>query len=190
VTFAGGWLCKVCWKSNLQEDRDCFRCGTPRDADDEEVEARRADLAAAAAWPDERPDIFIALPVVIFRGYAWVWQRGGIGMMVLVLLIASVGVTDPGYLVLTGGLGVGIFVGGVLAGEVSEGMHDREVSAFVLGIVLAFVGVIGWVLAFETLAPDLASLAAVRWGSVLLFGGAGIAAIAGLLLLYLGRDRS
>ena len=190
VTFADGWVCKACWKSNRNQDPVCYRCRTPREADEAEVEARRAAAAAAAERPEAVPDIVIALPVVIFRGYARVWQRGGLGIMAFLLLIAFAGVTDPGYLLLTGGLGAGIFIGGILAGEVSEGMRDREIWAFVVGIMLAVVGAIGSVFAFETLAPDLANPVAIRWASLLVFGGAGAAAIAGLVLIYLRRDRS
>jgi len=189
VTFRDGWVCKACWKSNRQQDPVCYRCKTPRHADDAEVEQRRAAAAAAAEKPEAVPDIVIALPVVIFRGYARVWQRGGLGILALLLLIAFGGVTDPGYLLLTGGMGAGIFVTGILAGEVSEGMRDREIWAFLVGIVLAIVGGIGSVFAFDALAPDLASPAAIRWGSLIVFGGAGLAAIAGLVLLYVRRDR-
>jgi hypothetical protein len=189
VTFADGWVCKACWKSNRNQDPVCYRCRTPRDADVAEVEARKAAAAAAAERPEAVPDIVIALPVVIFRGYARVWQRGGLGVMGFLLLIAFAGVTDPGYLLLTGGLGAGIFIGGILAGEVSEGMRDREIWAFVVGIMLAVVGAIGSVFAFETLAPDLANPVAIRWASLLVFGGAGAAAIAGLVLIYVRRDR-
>jgi hypothetical protein len=190
VTFRDGWVCKACWKSNRNQDPVCYRCHTPRNADDAEVEERRAAAAAAAERPEAVPDIVIALPVVIFRGYARAWQRGGLGVMGFLVLIALAGVTDPGYLLLTGGLGAGIFISGILAGEVSEAMRDREVWAFVIGIVLAVIGVIGSVLAFETLAPGLANPVAIRWGSILVFGGAGLAAIAGLVLLYVRRERA
>ena len=189
MTFRDGWVCKTCWKGNRAQDPACYRCKTPRDADEAEVEARRAAAAAAAERPEAVPDIVIALPVVIFRGYARVWQRGGLGVMALLLLIAFGGVTDPGYLLLTGGMGAGIFVTGILAGEVSEAMRDREIWAFVVGIVLAIVGALGSVFAFQALAPDLASPLAIRWGSLIVFGGAGLAAIAGLVLLFLKRER-
>jgi hypothetical protein len=39
-------------------------------------------------------------------------------------------------------------------------------------------------MAFEILAPGLVNPTAIRWGSVIIFGGAGVAAIAGLVLLY------
>jgi hypothetical protein len=188
VTFPDGWVCQACWKGNRAQDPVCYRCGTPREADEAEVEARRAAAIAAKERPEAVPDIVIALPVVIFRSYARVWQRGGLGVMGLLLLIAFAGVTDPGYLLLTGGIGVGLFISGILAGEVSEGMRDREIWAYILGIVLAVVGAIGSVFAFETLAPGLANPVAIRWTSLLVFGGAGAAAIAGLVLLWVRRD--
>lgn len=189
MTFRDGWICKACWKSNRQQDPSCLRCKTPRDADDAAVEAARAAKEAAATHPEAVPDIVVALPVWVFRGYARVWQRGGIGVMALLLIIAFGGVTDLGYLGLTAAMGAGLFISGILAGEASEAMRDREVWAYLVGIGLAVVGAIGSVFAFETLAPGLADPIAIRWGSLLVFGGAGLAAIGGLVMMYLRRER-
>ena len=41
VTFADGWICKACWKSNRPQDPVCYRCKTPQDADDATVDAQR-----------------------------------------------------------------------------------------------------------------------------------------------------
>ena len=139
--------------------------------------------------PEAVPDIVVALPVVIFRGYSRAWLRGGFVVLGSLLLFAFAGVTDIGYLVLTGGLGAGLIVCGVLSGEVSDAMREREIWAFIAGIGLAVVGAIGSVLAIETLGPGLFSPAAIRWTSLLVFGGAGIAAAAGLVLILLRRDR-
>ena len=86
------------------------------------------------------------------------------------------------------GLGAGLIVIGFLAGEVSDAMRDREPWAFLVGIGLSVLAVIGSVMAFEVLAPDLVNPSAIRWGSVTVFGGAGIAAAAGLFLLVTRRD--
>lgn len=188
MTFADGWTCRACWKSNRPQDPVCYRCKTPRDADDAAVEAQRTAAEARKAQPEVVPDIVVALPVVIFRGYSRVWLRGGLGVLALLLLFAFGGVTDIGYLILTGGLGVGLIVVGFLAGEVSEAMREREVWAFAVGIGLSVVAVVGSVLAFEVLAPGLANPTAIRWGSVIVFGGAGVAAIAGLVLIFTRRD--
>ena len=153
------------------------------------MEATRAAAAAAAERPEAVPDIVVALPVVIFRGYARAWLRGGLGVLGLLLLMAFSGVTDPGYLLVTGGLGAGLVFSGILAGEASEAMRNREVWAFIVGIGLAVVGVVGSVLAFDAFAPGLLSPTAVRWGSVMVFGGAGAASIAGLVLLFVRRER-
>src|SRR5688572_24024632 len=112
MTFADGWICKACWKSNRPQDPVCYRCKTPRDADELGVEAQRAAVAAKAEQPEAVPDIVVALPVVIFRGYSRVWLRGGMGVMALLLLLVFGGVTDVGYLLLTGGLGAGLIIFG------------------------------------------------------------------------------
>ena len=190
MTFPDGWICKACWKSNRRQDPACLRCRTPREADEAAVEAARAAKAAATEKPEAVPDIVVALPVVVFRGYARVWQRGGIGVMALLLLFAFGGVTDLGYLGLTAAMGAGLFIAGILAGEVSEAMRDREVWAYLVGIALAVVGAIGSVIAFELLAPDVASPVAIRWTSLIVFGGAGLAAIAGLVMMYVRRERA
>ena len=188
MTFADGWTCRACWKSNRPQDPVCYRCKTPRDADDAAVEAQRAATSARSEQPETVPDIVVALPVVIFRGYSKAWLRGGLGVLALLALIAFGGVTDLGYLALTGGLGAGLIVIGFLAGEVSDAMRERELWAFVTGVVLSVVGGIGSVMAFDVMAPGLVSPTAIRWGSVLVFGGAGLAAAAGLVLLFTKRD--
>ena len=190
MTFRDGWICKACWKSNRQQDPYCLRCKTPRHADDAAVEAARKAKEAAATAPEAVPDIVVALPVVIFRGYARAWQRGGLGVMGLLLVLGFGGVTDLGYLGLTAGMGIGLFISGILAGEVSEAMRDREAWAYLVGVGLAIVGAIGSVIAIETFAPGLISGVAVRWTSLLVFGGAGLAAATGLVMMYLKRERA
>lgn len=188
MTFADGWICKACWKSNRPQDPVCYRCKTPRDADEATVTAQRAEAAARAERPEAVPDIVVALPVVIFRGYARAWLRGGFGVLGLALLFAFGGVTDLGYLGLTAGLGAGLIVCGVLSGEITDAMRDREAWAFAVGIVLSVVGAVGSVLAVETVAAGLFSPATIRWVSLLVFGVAGIAAAAGLVLIYVRRE--
>jgi hypothetical protein len=189
MTFADGWICKACWKSNRPQDPVCYRCKTPRDADESAVEAQRAAAVARAETPEVVPDIVVALPVVIFRGYSRVWLRGGMAVMVFLLLLVFGGITDVGYLLLTGGMGAGLIVFGLLAGEVSDAMRNREAWAFVIGVGLSVVAVIGSVLAFSIWAPDLVNPTGIRVGSVVVFGGAGAAAIAGLVMMFIRRER-
>ena len=188
MTFADAWICKACWKPNRPQDPACYRCKTPREADDAEVEARRAAAAARAEQPEAVPDIVVALPVVIFRGYSRVWLRSGFVVLALLLLEVFAGVTDVGYLILTGGLGIGLIAFGFMAGEVSDAMRNREVWAFVLGVGLSIVAVVGTVTAFDILAPGLVNPAGIRVGSLVVFGGAGVAAIAGLVMMFTRRE--
>jgi hypothetical protein len=189
MTFADGWICKACWKSNRPQDPVCYRCKTPRDAEESAVEAQRAAAVARAETPEVVPDIVVALPVVIFRGYSRVWLRGGMAVMVFLLLLVFGGITDVGYLLLTGGMGAGLIVFGLLAGEVSDAMRNREAWAFVIGVGLSVVAVIGSVLAFSIWAPDLVNPTGIRVGSVVVFGGACAAAIAGLVMMFIRRER-
>lgn len=188
MTFVDAWICKACWKPNRQQDPVCYRCKTPRDADEAAIEAQRAAAAARAERPEAVPDIVVALPVVIFRGYSRVWLRSGFFVLALLALLVFGGVTDVGYIVLTGGLGTGLIAVGLLAGEVSDAMRNREAWAFVVGIGLSVVAVIGSVVAFQVFAPDLVNPTGIRIGSLVVFGGAGAAAIAGLVLLVMRRD--
>ena len=94
MTFADGWVCQACWKSNRPKDPVCYRCKTPRDADDATVEATRAAAEAKVEQPEAVPDVVVAVPVVIFRSYARVWQRGGFVVLGFLVLIAIGGVTD------------------------------------------------------------------------------------------------
>jgi len=189
MTVGERWVCPVCWKSNHPQAVACWHCKTGRGLERDEVEARRAAVAEQAARPEAVPDIVVALPVVVFRSYAKAWLRGGLGLLVVPILIGLAGVPDVTTLLLSGGFAVGLVVFGFLAGEVAEGMRDREVWAFITGLVLAVVGAIGSVLAFETFAPGLISPTAVRWGSLIIFGGAGLAAAAGLMLMFVRRER-
>jgi hypothetical protein len=67
-------------------------------------------------------------------------------------------------------------------------MRDREPWAYVVGVGLAIGGAIGSVYAFNVLAPDIVSPTAIRWVSVIVFGGAGLAALAGAVLLFVRRE--
>ena len=153
------------------------------------VEERRAAAAARAVQPEAVPDIVVALPVVIFRSYARAWMRGGLGLLAVPLLLAFGGVTDLTWLFFSGGFAVGLVIFGLLAGEVADGMRDREVWAFVAGVVMSIVAAIGSVMAFDVFAPGLISPTAVRWLSLIIFGGSGAAAVAGLVLMYVRRER-
>lgn len=188
MTLPERWICQVCWKSNHPQAPACWHCKTGRGLDEQDVEAQRVAVASKKEAPEAIPDIVVALPVVIFRGYAKTWLRGGLGTLALPVLLGLGGVTDVTYLLFTGGLAAGLIVFGFLAGEVADGMRDREVWAFLVGIGLAVVGAIGSVLAFEVFLPGLVNPTAVRWGSILVFGGAGLAAAAGLVLIFLRRE--
>jgi hypothetical protein len=191
MTATTGWVCKVCWKWNRPEDDPCFRCKAPRGVtEDAEVEAHRKALEAKAAEPEPVPDIVVALPVWVFRGYARVWLRGGIGLLGLLALMAFGGVTDLLWYGLTVGFSAALVVCGFLAGEVADGMRNREVWAFITGIILSVVAVIGSITAFSVFAPGLINPAAVRWGSLIVFGGAGVAATGGLVMLIRAGRRA
>lgn len=187
MTASERWICRVCWKSNHPAEPVCWKCRSPRDVADTEVERHRAAVQARAERPEAIPDIVVALPVVVFRGYARAWQRGGLGAFAIPLLLGFGGVTDIGWLLVTGGLAAGLVAGGFVAAEAADGMRDREPWAFVAGLVLSVVGAIGSVMAFETFAPSLLPPTAVRWGSLIVFGGAGLAAAAGLVLMVVRR---
>lgn len=188
MTVGDRWICQVCWKSNHPQAAACWHCRTSRDLDRDRVEEQRVAVASKKEAPEAIPDIVVALPVVIFRGYAKTWLRGGLAMIALPVILGLGGVTDVTYLLFTGGLAAGLIVFGFLAGEVADGMRDREVWAFLVGVGLAVVGAIGSVLAFEVFVPGLINPTAVRWSSIIVFGGAGLAAAAGLVLMYLRRE--
>jgi hypothetical protein len=190
VTAGDQWVCKVCWKLNRPRDEVCWRCKAPRGTTEEgEVTRHREALEAKAAMPEPVPDLVVAVPVTVFRGYGKAWVRGGLALFGLLALIALGGVTDMAYLGLTGGMGAGLVICGLLAGEVSEGMRNREIWAYVAGIALSVAGGIGSVFAFNAFAPDLFSPTAVRWLSLIVFGGAGIAAIVGLVMVLRAAAR-
>lgn len=185
------WICKVCWQRNRARDEVCWRCKSAPELDDANLDAKRKEheqaLAARAERAQAVPDALVAIPVVVFRSYAKAWQRGGIGLVGVLLLMAFGGVTDVLWLALTIGFAVGLFIIGIVSGEVAEGMRNRETWAYLAGIAISVAGGIGSVLAFDVFAPGLISPTAVRWVSLFVFGGAAIAAIAGLVMLLRNR---
>ncbi len=183
MTTNGVWICKACWQKNRARDEVCWRCKAPPDPTSEEVTTAQRGLEARRERASKVPDAVVAVPVVVFRGYAKAWQRGGLSLLALLLLFAFGGVTDLLWFGLTIGFGVGLFITGMLAGEVAEGMRERELWAYLAGIALSVAGGIGSVMAFSVFAPDLISPNAIRVGSLVVFGGAAVAAVAGLVLL-------
>jgi hypothetical protein len=183
MTTGGAWICKACWQRNRARDEVCWRCKAPPEATSEEIAAAQRGLEARRERASKVPDAVVAVPVVVFRGYAKAWQRGGLSMLALLLLFAFGGVTEVLWFGLTIGFGVGLFITGMLAGEVAEGMRERELWAYLAGIALSVAGGIGSVVAVSIFAPDLFSPTAIRFGSLLVFGGAAAAATAGLVLL-------
>jgi len=169
--------------------RGLLACKAPRGTNEEgEIARHREVLEAKAAAPEPVPDIVVALPVTIFRGYGKAWVRGGFVTFGLLALLAFSGETDIAYLAVTGAFGAGLIVCGLAAGEVTEGMRNREVWSYVAGIALSVSGGIGSVFAFNVFAEGLISPTAVRWLSLIVFGGAGIAAAVGLLMVLRARQ--
>jgi hypothetical protein len=164
------WICKVCWQRNRARDEVCWRCKSAPELEDANLDARRKEheqaLAARAQRAQAVPDALVAVPVVVFRSYAKAWQRGGIGLVGVLLLMAFGGVTDVLWLAL---------------------MRNRETWAYLAGIAISVAGGIGSVLAFDVFAPDLINPTALRWVSLFVFGGAAVAAIAGLVMLLRNR---
>jgi hypothetical protein len=189
MTVAGRWICRVCWKSNWPDADRCKTCGSPRDLEEGELEAQRLAVAERAAQPEPVPDLLVALPAVVFRAYARVWTRGGVGLLAIVGLMLFAGVTDVGLLLFSVGVCAGLFIFGVAAGEVSDGMRGRELWSYIAGIVMSVVAIVGSTVAFNAFAPGLVDPNAVRWGSILIFGASGLAAAAGLVLLVTHRDK-
>jgi hypothetical protein len=183
VTTADVWICKACWQKNRARDEVCWRCKAPPGVDEAQAQAHRDALEARKQRASAVPDAVVAVPVVVFRSYAKAWQRGGLSLFALLLLFAFGGVTDLLWFGLTIGFGLGLFITGMVAGEVAEGMREREVWAYLAGIALSVAGGIGSVVAFSIFAPDLINPAAIRWVSLFVFGGAAVAAIAGLVML-------
>jgi hypothetical protein len=180
---AEAWICKACWQKNRARDEVCWRCKAPPGVDEAQVQAHRDALEARKQRATVVPDAVVAVPVVVFRSYAKAWQRGGLSLFVLLFLFAFGGVTDVLWFALTVGFGLGLFITGMVAGEVAEGMRERELWAYLAGIALSVAGGIGSVMAFSIFAPDVFSPAAIRWASLLVFGGAALAATAGLVML-------
>jgi hypothetical protein len=188
MTATGRWVCKVCWQWNRPADEYCWKCKTVLGVSDEQIVAAQKALEAKAALPEPVPDLVVALPVMIFRSYGKVWLRGGIGLLAILALEVFAAVTDLVWYALTIGFALGLIVLGFAAREISEGMRNREVWAFGVGIAISVVAVIGSITAFSVLAPGLVNPGAVRWVSLIVFGGAAVAALVGLVMVLRHGD--
>jgi hypothetical protein len=188
MTTGERWVCKVCWQWNRPADEYCWKCKTVPGVSEEQIAVAQKALEAKALLPEPVPDIIVALPVVIFRSYGKVWLRGGIGLLAVLALEVFAAVTDLVWYALTIGFALGLMICGFVAREISEGMRNREVWAFGVGIALSVVAVIGSITAFSVLAPGLVNPGAVRWTSLIVFGGAGVAALVGLVLVLRHGD--
>lgn len=187
MTAATGWVCKVCWKWNRPADEFCWKCRTVPGVTESQVAEAQKAIAAKAEVPEAVPDLLVAVPVVVFRSYGKVWIRGGIGLIGLIALLVFGAVTDLVLYGLTAGFAIGLIACGFLAGEVSEGMRNREVWAFGVGIGLSVVAFVSSIVAFDLFAPGLVNPTAIRWGSLIVFGGAGVAALVGLVMVLTRR---
>ena len=134
----------VCWKSNRGiQDATCWQCASPRGLTESAAEVeRKAREAVIANRAKPVPDLLVALPVVVFAATPRTWRRGGLSLLAVQVLHGD-GRHDRRSLVATAS-GVRL-----LADEVMDGMRERTIWAFVVGLILSVVGAVGSVLAIS-----------------------------------------
>lgn len=145
MTFSDGWVCRACWKPNRAHDSRCYSCKTPRDAEQQEVQQTRTQLAAATEAGEAAPDLLVAVPVAVFATMGWIYRKFALAVLVLGILLGFFGLIP--ILVFVGAIGAVVYyVVGRLYGGIANGMRDRSIFAFLAGAALAGLATVSYVL--------------------------------------------
>lgn len=181
MTFVDGWVCQSCWKSNRPRDARCYRCRTPRGADQAEIEAARVRREAEVRRASRVPDLVVALPAEVFKWYGRLLLLSAI----LFLLGTPVVLSNPDAPseILPVWIGF-VAIAFVLAFAVrwaSNAMRSSNPWAFVVGLVVSLFVIGVNVLAMRILPAGGDQPLWFRYVIITIFGFSAILALVGLL---------
>ena len=194
MAFADGWVCRACWKPNRQRDERCYVCKVPRGADASFVEAERKarELANKQPRPEQVPDWLVALPAVVFAWMGWLYRKGAIVVVFFSLLLIFV---SPLLTLVGFGVAIAYYVNGVVYRAISNGMRNRAIWAFFVGLLLTGLPAASFIyvqIAFPVPPGQIPASAeatvnlvmAVSWVNALVCGLAAACALVGLVLFF------
>lgn len=186
----GIWLCRACWKTNRATDARCYRCHTPRDADEATIEKSRGMDRAPAAPAGARGivDVLVAVPAVVFSWFWWLIALGGILFVGVAILAATDGRSRPWIWIAWAVAAVGLFFVAYGMRWASRGMRDRNPWAFVTALVLSLAIGGFTVYALTALPPGTGNPNWMRYVMIAVFGSTALLAAIGFLLLPASED--
>jgi len=184
MTNEGAWICRACWKTNRPSDHRCYRCHTPRTADDLPIEGQRAGDRApsTSAGVGGVLGILVALPAIVF---SWFWRLcllAGVFFLGITVLVALEPRAPPLAWLVSAGFAGGMFLLAFAMRWASRAMRHRNPWAFVIALAFS-VGIGGFSLfALSTFPPGTGNPDPMRYATIGVFGFTAIMAVVGLLL--------
>jgi len=190
MTMPGAWICRSCWNTNRPGDRRCYRCHTPRTADDLPIQgARPGDVAPRAIDdPGAVIGIMVALPSIVFRWISRIYLLGGVVFLgITVLIVINPRAPELAWLLAAGAAGA-MFVLAFATRWASSAMRDRNPWAFAVALVLS-IGIAGLSLyALNTFPAGTGNPNPMRYATIVIGGLTAIFAAVGLLLSLASGD--
>jgi len=190
MTMPGAWICRTCWKTNRPSDKRCYRCHTPRTADDLPIQGARPGDVAPRAIDDAGTaiGILVALPSIVFRWISRLYLLGGLLFAGFTVLIAiNPRLPELAWLP-TAGAAAAMFALAFAMRWASSAMRDRNPWAFVVALVLS-VAIAGLsVYALNTFPAGTGNPNPMRYATIVIGGLTAIFAALGLLLSLASGD--
>ena len=182
MATSGAWMCAACWKTNRPQDTRCYRCHTPRNADQATIDRHRGGAGAPMAKDDARGilDIFMALPAVVFSWYAWLMVLSGILLLLLAALFAVSGHGGLAALVVLGFAAVS-FLLAMPVRWASRAMRASNPRGYLVGLVLSLVISGGELLGLQTLPSGTGNPVWEAVAIIVIFGVTAMLAAVGFL---------
>ena len=186
MTFADGWVCQSCWKSNRPKDTRCYRCKTERGADKAAVAAGRERRASEVARQARVPALVSGLPATVFSWYGRLILVSGVLFLLLTPLVTSHPDAPENTLLFWLGISLGTIAAGIAMRWASGAMRTANPWAFLIALVVS-VGLVGGTLwAMSLLPPGMGNPVWMRYITITVFGLSGILALVGLLFSLTG----
>lgn len=194
MTSGQTWVCRSCWKPNRLGAKNCYKCKTPRDADQAVVETRRRELAAKTSDHEARlasaAGTIGVLPAAVFTWYGRLTMAGGILILILIPLVLSrqgaPAGTVPVYLALV----AGSIALGATELWAARAMRLANPWGFAVGIVASVATAAFTIYAMNTLPVGSGNPNWMRWITIAAFGFSGVLALLGLIASLRRRPTS
>jgi len=189
MTIDGGWICRTCWKTNRPSDRRCYRCHTPRTADDATIGSQRgAKPLPASKDAGDALDLLVALPAVVFSWFWRLYVLGGILFLGLSVLIAINDRAPQFAWVPAAGVAGGAFLLAVVMRWASSAMRARNPWAYFTALAVSLgIGGFTWY-ALNNLPAGTGNPDWMRYATLAIFGFTALLAAVGLMLSLAGDD--